>query len=263
MDNPFPGMNPYLEAHWRDLHTRIMVYVCDQLQGQLPADLIARVEESVSIDAGEDSRDVSPDVRVVEQPGEWSGEGGTAVATAEVAVADPLLVPAFEPATPRHVEIIDPKSGNHVVTAIEVISPSNKRDFDGRAAYQLKQREYLSSTTNLVEIDLLRGGEHVVAVAPDGIKPSRRAPYYFCVRRTWRRRLSEVVPLPLRERLPAVRIPLRRTDRDVVLNLQELVDQCYRRGRYASIDYHKEPDPPLSGDDAAWADALLRSNRLR
>jgi hypothetical protein len=263
MQNPFPGMNPYLEAHWRDVHTSLMVYIRDQLQTQLPDDLTARVEESVSIDAGEDSREVSPDVRVVEEPSGWPTEGGTAVATATIVVADPLLIRVDEPPTPRHVEIVEPKSGNRVVTAIEVISPTNKRDDDGRKAYRRKQLEYLDSTTNLVEIDLLRGGEHVVAVSPTGVKPSRRAPCYVCIRRAWRHGWSEVVPLPLRERLPAVRIPLRRTDRDVILNLQELIDQCYQRGRYSSIDYRRDSDPPLTGEDAAWADALLRSKRLR
>jgi hypothetical protein len=34
--NPFPGMNPYLEQHWRDVHTTLMVYLRDQLQGELP-----------------------------------------------------------------------------------------------------------------------------------------------------------------------------------------------------------------------------------
>lgn len=29
------------------------------------------------------------------------------------------------------------------------------------------------------------------------------------------------------------------------------------------IDYRGEPEPPLAGDDAAWADALLRAAGLR
>lgn len=32
MSSPFPGMDPYLEAHWRDVHTRVMTYICDQIQ---------------------------------------------------------------------------------------------------------------------------------------------------------------------------------------------------------------------------------------
>ena len=40
--NPFPGMNPWLEAHWGDVHTSLTTYACDQLQPQLPAGLRAR-----------------------------------------------------------------------------------------------------------------------------------------------------------------------------------------------------------------------------
>jgi hypothetical protein len=37
--------------------------------------------------------------------------------------------------------------------------------------------------------------------------------------------------LPLRQRLPAIRVPLRRTDPDAALDLQVLIEQCYERGR--------------------------------
>lgn len=52
MKNPFPGMNPYLEDHWRDVHTRLTIYIADQLQERLPADLVARAEEKVAIVEG-------------------------------------------------------------------------------------------------------------------------------------------------------------------------------------------------------------------
>ena len=64
--------------------------------------------------------------------------------------------------------------------------------------------------------------------------------------------------MPLRERLPSIRIPLREKDLDVRLDLQVLIDQAYRNGRYHSINYQVAPEPPLEGADAAWADALLR-----
>ena len=48
------------------------------------------------------------------------------------------------------------------------------------------------------------------------------------------------------------------------LNLQELIEQCYRKGRYeADLDYRREPDPPLTGPDAKWAAKLLRKKGLR
>ncbi len=45
--NPFPGMNPYLERRWGDVHARLSSYAADQIQGQLPEALRARMQEGV------------------------------------------------------------------------------------------------------------------------------------------------------------------------------------------------------------------------
>jgi hypothetical protein len=66
-----------------------------------------------------------------------------------------------------------------------------------------------------------------------------------------------VYRIPLRERLPAIRIPLRPADPDAVLDIQTLVDQAYQDGRYDDIDYSEPFRPPLDPEDAAWAAALL------
>ena len=53
-------------------------------------------------------------------------------------------------------------------------------------------------------------------------------------------------------------IPLRKKDDDAPLDLQALIEQCYRNGSYDDdIDYNRDPDPPLEGADARWADELL------
>src|SRR5258708_19992062 len=74
--NPFPGMNPYLEQRWGDVHAALITYLRDQIQEQLPADLRARMQERVFVEsyldtesksAGKD-RDFYPDVHVVERP---------------------------------------------------------------------------------------------------------------------------------------------------------------------------------------------------
>jgi hypothetical protein len=76
--------------------------------------------------------------------------------------------------------------------------------------------------------------------------------------------LADVYRVALREPLPTIRIPLRRTDADVPLNLQTLIDAAYDNGRYADdIDYSKPPRPELAGPDAKWADGLLREQGLR
>ena len=57
MKSPFPGMDPYLERYWGDVHAKLMVYACDQINECLPKDLLARVEETVYVDADDgDSR---------------------------------------------------------------------------------------------------------------------------------------------------------------------------------------------------------------
>jgi hypothetical protein len=65
--------------------------------------------------------------------------------------------------------------------------------------------------------------------------------------------------MPLRERLPILPIPLRQNESPVLLDIQALVDQAYATGRYDRLDYCAQLDPPLSADDTAWAEALLKA----
>src|SRR5437667_10024601 len=116
MPSPFPGMDPYLEAHWRDVHARLVIYASDALQAVLPASLRARVEESVLLETAKGFGDhpLFPDVRVVEYTAKRGL--GTRLETG-IAVAEPLLVEAEpETVTETYLEIIDRASGNRVGT---------------------------------------------------------------------------------------------------------------------------------------------------
>ncbi len=113
-----------------------------------------------------------------------------------------------------------------------------------------------SAGVNTVEIDLLRGGQRILMIDAEQIPPSHRTLYQVCVWRAKQPQQIEVYRLPLNAALPEIAIPLRPHDRDVRLDLQVILEQCYRNGGYDDIDYHGEPDPPLSAADAAWADAL-------
>ena len=78
MKSPFPGMDPYLEAHWGDIHTTLIVYAKNQLNAQLPSNLRASVEESVAvIEEDEPGRTVYPDVQISEQPETIGGRCGS------------------------------------------------------------------------------------------------------------------------------------------------------------------------------------------
>jgi hypothetical protein len=203
-----------------------------------------------------------PDVRVVE----FAARRGTETAPEKsAAVAQPLLIQADpEPATETFLEIIDHESGNRVVTVIEFLSPGNKSPGPNREQYRRKQREITSSDANLVEIDLNRFGMHTLAFALEHLKPERRTAYMACVRRATRRGMAEVYPMPLWQRLPVVKIPLRPDDADVPLDVQALVEQCYRNGAYdGTLDYRADPDPLLAGPDREWAEQWLQEKGLR
>jgi hypothetical protein len=114
-----------------------------------------------------------------------------------------------------------------------------------------------------VEIDLTRSGRRTLAVPEDRVPASHRTTYQVRVFRCQARARFEVYRVLLMLRLPTIRIPLRPTDPDVLLDLQSLVDQCYAMGRYDDLNYGGQPDPPLHGDEAALVEDLLKAKGLR
>jgi hypothetical protein len=181
-----------------------------------------------------------------------------------VAVAEPL---AFllddEPVSHGYIEIVDAESGRRVISVLEVLSLSIKLPGEVQDLYRKKQGELRREGVSVVEIDLLRAGQRVLMVAPERIPPSHRTIYQICARRGWQPNVVLVYRVPLREALPSIQIPLREGDADVALDLQALIDRCYRHSRYDDLDYTRVPQPSLDASDARWADALLREAKLR
>lgn len=257
MKSPFPGMDPYLEARWGDVHARLATHACEQLSDNLPDDLIARTEEYVEVGtATEDpSTRYSPDVYVTEYDDELAPVPNASVAVAEAFV----LQIASEPRTLRRILISDVESRHRVITAIEFLSPSNKVGVQGRNAYRRKRRKFIAGEVNFVEIDLIREGSYILYPPERDLPEELRVPYRACAVRAANPSAVELYAFPLSEKLPAIRIPLRPKDRDVALDLQPLIDHVYAKGKYSrTIDYSTNPKPNLSPADAAWADELLK-----
>jgi len=256
MDSPFPGMDPHLEQHWRSVHQRLVVYAGDQLQAALPRPFRVDVEERVFVAGDADGpRTIWPDVHLVERHAPRSSPPGGGATL----LADPVVLEVLdEPVTEIYLEIVDAASGNRVVTAIEFLSPSNKLPGDGHELYVRKQQEYRAGGVNQVEIDLTRQGNRSTVFPLARLSSRYRSLYLAWARRSWQPAKIEVYPLPLQQPLPTIGIPLDPTHPDVPLDLQSLVTQCYRNGRYDDIDYRRLPEPPLPPDDAVWAAELLR-----
>jgi hypothetical protein len=263
MKSPFPGMDPYLEAHWRDVHARLILYACDQLETQLPANLIARVEERVVVEPEDgDGRDIYPDVRVVEHERPEEGFSNLQVG---VAISEPVVVHfETETATETFLQILETHPKQRLITVLEILSPTNKIPGEGQNQYRQKQIELRQASVSLVEIDLLRTGKRVLSLPAARVPRKVRATYQMCVRRGWKPHDYEIYAASLRQRLPLMRVPLREKDEDARLDLQALVDLAYRKGRYYStLDYHQPPEPPLDDVDRAWARSLLRQGKKR
>jgi hypothetical protein len=256
--SPFPGMDPYLEAHWLDVHGSLIHLTKAALQPQLGDDLVARTEERIVVeDPTGTSRLIGPDVRVIE-----SGSPRNVVQTAGgIAVAEPIVFQLeSEQVRQRLIEILDLTTGGRVITVIEFVSPSNKLPGDGLLKYKQKQQECRDAGVSLVEIDLTRyGRRELLAHRWIGAR-QYESTYQASVWRAAQPSCCGLYRLNLRERLPAIRVPLRSNDPDAALDLQSLVDFVYASSRYdRTTDYRDPCDPPLSGDDAAWADELLKS----
>src|SRR5689334_4717246 len=114
MPSPFPGMDPYLEAHWRDVHASLVVYSSDAIQGLLPRSLRARINERVMPETPENIgfHPLYPDVWVV---GHAVRRGLETRPEPGAAVEELLLVDVeLEQTTETFLEIIDRESGNRV-----------------------------------------------------------------------------------------------------------------------------------------------------
>jgi hypothetical protein len=257
VESPFPGMNPFLEDSWSDVRTSLTVYFCNAVRPHLPQGLFAQVQESLAIDAEESDGRMDTFRAHVLVAHEWNENPREQVSGGVAVVTEPDLYHIVEQEVERRVEIIDVRSGGQVVTVVEILSRTNKTN--GSEAYRNKRDLLQKAGVNLVEIDLLRGGKHVVAVPPEEIPPHKRTPYLVCVARGQNPTLLKVWHIGLWQRLPVIGIPLRPTDADAVIDLQPLLDAAYRDGCYnRRIDYRKPLTPPLPPEALARVEEYLR-----
>ncbi len=261
MPSPFPGMDPWLEGEevFPNLHERLAVYLQDALNAALPPGYVATTKNRVWVDA-EVRRE--PDVGVYGRD-RLPPAGGLAVATLTRAglLAAPAA-PLADPVTEPFLEIRS-HGGRRLVTAVEVLSRSNKKPGDGgRTAYLQKQYEYRAGGVNVVEIDLLRGGLPTTAF-PAGRRPAGACDYHVSVLVPGTEPYCFLAPVRLADRLPVVPVPLDPDVPPVDVNLQAVFDRCYDGGRYPElVRYDRDPDPPLAPEQKAWADAVLKEKGL-
>jgi hypothetical protein len=258
MPSPFPGMNPYLEQEgvWSDFHNRLIVAAAEDIGSQVRPAYIVKIDQNVfEEEPGENGRDI------VGRPDVFGTEigGGLPSAAGSFAVAEPtkaVIVPAITPERDPFIEIRELDS-RKLITAIELLSPSNKEHPATRAQYLAKRTTYLKSEVHFVEIDLLRRGPRM-PLAP---RPAKD--YCVVVSRAQDRPEVDVWSIGLREPLPVIPIPLKAGEGDAHLDLQAVLNRVYDSAGYEHYAYGGEPEPGLKGEDWKWAEEILRQKQVK
>lgn len=218
MKSPFPGMDPYIETcgMWGDFHLGLISQIKQSFADTAPERYIIRSRYRTYWELDEEHREAF------------------------------IVISEFDDATREQC----------LVTCIEVLSPSNKRPgSEGWNAFQRTRQSMLLGGLNLVEIDLLRGGERMPM-----LEPWPKSPYTILVARPLKESTCRVWPASFQHALHPVHVPLADPDADLPMDLQPMIDAIYARGRYErSIDYRKPLTPPLNPDEAAWLQRQLRA----
>jgi hypothetical protein len=254
MDNPFPGMNPFLEQPelWTQVHNRLIIAIADDITPQVAPHYLVTIEERVYQSTIDALIVGVADVALSRRPN-LNSQPLSSTATANRVVPAPVRVPVPEEVTERFLEVRSTKTGE-VVCVVEVLSPKNKRSKDGRAAYENKRQKILGSNTSLVEIDLLRVGEAMPLLG------AINSTYRILVSQASRRPEAELYAFGLRDPLPDFPVPLRDNEPEAIVHLQQLLNEIYQRARFdLAIDYSQPLKPAVSDEDVFWMRETLHN----
>ncbi len=259
MPSPFPGMDPYLEGSlWTTLHhglgSEIVRHLAPKLRPRYVALPVERFVMELNEGVGITTTSAYPDVAVATAQTE-----SPALEQEVTTVAAPLRLATVIPEAVPHVSIeIRDTQQRHLVTAIEILSPTNKRG-EGIREYLTKRQRLLLSAVHLLEIDLLRQGRRVPMQ-----QPLPEAPYFVFLSRAESRPMTDIWPVALDQPLPTVPVPLLPGDDDVLLDLQAVLTAAYDLPGYdLIIDYTEPPEIPLTEAEAAWVERHLHATGSR
>jgi hypothetical protein len=251
MENPFPGMNPYLEQPelWHQVHNRLIVAIADDLTPQIVPKYRVSIEERVYTSVDDIFLVGIADVAVAKRNN--NAENRTNLTTTKLVEPSKVKVPMYEEVIERFLEVKATQS-REVVTVIEILSPKNKRSKEGRTVYETKRQKILASATNLVEIDLLRLGESLPILG------ANKSDYHILVSRSHQRPDADLYSFNLQDPIPVFPVPLRSGEDEPVIDLQRLLNQIYERARFdLAIDYSQILKPALSSEQEGWVREIL------
>jgi hypothetical protein len=248
-------MDPFIEGQtWQDFHTTFLTVIREMLTPRVRPRYIVKVQQHVYLARGEEAphRVVEPDLSVLQ------GDRGLPTSAAGPEAATATVAPAIHtvPVPTRYRQAfltIRSRESQDVVTVLELLSPWNKEEGKGRNKYLAKRATVFLTPANLVELDLLRGGQRLPTR-----EPLESADFYAFVCRKEELPRVEVYHWTLRDRLPTIPVPLADDDPDVTLDLQQAFATTYDRAGYDyALDYRLPIEPPLEACFSDWVRSLV------
>ena len=259
-DNPFPGMNPYLESEgiWPDFHNELISQLRSALTAQLPGryhvSLQQRTEVAPPLGPAPDLALIIPDALVTGEPASSLLDAPSeATATATAVAAPPEEATAVRVRMPREVRVtwlrVEAMPKRDVVTIVEVLSPTNKAPGTGRLQYIRKREAISASYVNLVEIDLLRRGQPMPLETPP---PS--SDYRVLVCRGLEHPSALLYPFTVQQAVPKFPLPLLPDDDELEVDLGAIINAMHHTARYGQVArYHEPPpEPAFAPEVAEW-----------
>ncbi len=257
-ESPFPGMDPYTEARplWKGIHTQLIGELSThRLPPLLAPAYYVDVEPSLQVRSGQS---LFPDLQVLtthRHPAQRPTGFSMPVAQATMELT---TIPEIMDEDEESAIYIREAASEQLVTVIEILSYSNKtRGVDKYARYMAKRRDLLNSGIHLIEIDLLRWGQRVVAQLPE-------QPYHILITRADEQPQGRVWSFGLGDAIPTTPLPLLEQNEYVPLPLQAAYSTIYQARNFRSrLDYTVDPEPPLTAQQRTLIQEQLTVAQLR
>lgn len=250
----FPGMNPYLEHPdlWPEIHPQFVAALADLLQKEVADRYNVIIRKRVYRVSGEDSL-------VVGHPSQ--DPSSDAVSDAQQPIPTYIAVP--QTIQEDYIEIVDHKIGT-TVTIVETLTPQKKRPGRGRENYEQRCEAIFGGDAHFVEIDLLRGWEPISAYGPSDMD------YRVLVSRSNQRPKAEMYTWQVDAPIPPLTLPISRpqdgedAQASCTVDLKQALDDACAGSTYDfSINYERDPIPPLHPEANQWLATLLEQAGLR
>ena len=255
MRAPFPGMDPWLEGYiWPDVHGHLARVFAELIAPQIAPKYVARIDTTTIIDNFPNSEMgiIYPDVEIIERRNTLYEP---TVAYGGVVETEPTQIAPFYPPIKVRIPVVEIRdiAHNKLITAIEILSPVNKRN-PNLVDYRKKITDLHQNGVHVLEIDLLRRGTRPFTY------PNSASHYQMFLLRAGSNRAA-YYSVNIQDKLPVLPVPLKSPDPDVLLDLNKCMTLIFERSLYhLSIDYKKDPPPPAFSDaEKLWIQEVIKA----